>query len=279
MTEARPVIIHQPDTDAISPIVFDNPHSGYNETWLWDAFVDRLLANVPSTGIPVLETEVPRTIIDVNRAIDEIDPGIFKGEYWPYAHKMTANVRKGMGLIPFLIKRQDGTLVQAFNESTQLTVQEVRNRISEYYIPYYIALTDLINKAHQHHEIVTHFNFHSAPRQDGPANKDIIIGDLYGKSAGKPLTAFVREFMKAEGLSVGMNSPYPGGELIRTTAAPIAGRHSLQIEIARDLYMDQSSLTYDNLNGDKVRDMLTRFAAALQIFVKDQADTLRAPAP
>lgn len=279
MTEPRPVIIHQPDTDTISPIVFDNPHSGYNETWLWDAFVERLLSGVPATGIPVLETEVPRTVIDVNRAIDEIDPGIFKGEYWPYPHKMTANVRNGMGLIPFLLKRKDGTLVQAFNESTQLTVQEVRNRISEYYIPYHVALTNLIRDAYQHHGTVAHFNFHSSPRQDAPANKDIIIGDLYGKSAGKPLTAFVREFMKAEGLSVGMNSPYPGGEIIRSTAAPKEGRHSLQIEIARDLYMDQSSLTYDTANGDNVRDMLTRFAVALQVFVKDQADALRAPAP
>ena len=85
--------------------------------------------------------------------------------------------------------------------------------------------------------------------------------------------------MKREGLTVGMNSPYPGGELIRTTARPEEGRHSLQIEIARDLYMDQSSLTYDHLKGDRVRDTLTRFATELQIFVKSQAEAFKAPIP
>jgi N-formylglutamate deformylase len=259
-------------------VVFDNPHSAPSESWLWDAFVDRLLAGAPSTGTPVLETTISRTVIDTNRAISEIDPSIFQ-EPWPYPHRLTANVRKGMGLIPFLIKRPDGTLIQAFNEHAQLTVVEVKRRIEEYYLPYHNALNDLVNSAHQHHGISVHFNFHSVPRQDAPANKDIIIGDLYGKSAAKPLVAFVREFMKRENLSTGMNSPYPGGELIRATANPQQGRHSLQIEIARDIYMDQSSLTYDTVKGDQVRDMLTRFAAALQIFVKDQAETLKAPSP
>ena len=278
MTEQKPVIIHKPDTKTTSPIVFDNPHSGYNESWLWDAFIDRLLSNVPTTGIPVLETQIPRTTIDVNRAITEIDPSIFK-EYWPYPHKLTANVRKGMGLIPFLLKRQDGTLTQAFNEGAELTVSEVKRRIDDYYIPYYTALTTLMNNAYQHHDLAIHFNFHSVPRQGPPIHKDIIIGDLYGKSAAKPLVAFVKEFMKREGLTVGMNSPYPGGELIRTTARPEEGRHSLQIEIARDLYMDQSSLTYDHLKGDRVRDTLTRFATELQIFVKSQAEAFKAPIP
>lgn len=279
MNDPKPVIIHQPDTDAISPVVFDNPHSARSDTWLWDAFIDRLLTDVPTTGTPVLETQISRTTIDVNRAIAEIDPSIFNGAYWPFPHRLTANVRKGMGLIPFLLKRQDGTLVQAFNDNSQLTVQEVKRRIDEYYIPYYSALTHLMNKAHQHHDLAVHFNFHSVPRQDPPADKDIIIGDLYGKSAAKPLVDFVCGFMKRENLSVAMNSPYPGGELIKTTGLPHLGRHSLQIEIARDLYMDQSSLTYDLKKGPLVRDMMTRLAGELQHFVKDQAVALKAPAP
>jgi len=279
MSEPQPVIIHRNSAAPVSPVVFDNPHSARSDTWLWDAFIDRLLSDVAQTGIPVLETQIPRTTIDVNRAIAEIDPSVFKEGRWPYPHTMTANVRKGMGLIPFLLKRQDGTLVQAFNDKSQLTVQEVQRRISDYYVPYYSALTSLMNKAYQHHDMAVHFNFHSVPRQDPPVDKDIIIGDLHGRSAAKPLVDFVRAFMKGENLSVAMNSPYPGGELIRTTARPLRGRHSLQIEIARDLYMDQSSLTYDEVKGAQVRDMLTRFATALQIFVKDQADTLKAPRP
>ena len=274
MPEPRPVIIHQPAGPDVSPVIFDNPHSAPSESWLWDAFIDRLLAGVPATGVPVLETEIPRTVIDTNREITEIDPSVFQ-EPWPYPHRQTANVRKGMGLIPFLIKRPDGSLVQAFNESSHLTVTEVKKRIDEYYTPYHNTLTNLVNNARQHHDMSVHFNFHSIPRLDTPLDKDIIIGDLYGKAASPLLVKFVRDFMRREHLSVGMNTPYPGGALIRATANPKQGQHSLQIEIARDLYMDQSSLTYDPIKGNQVRDMLTRFATELQVFVRAQAIALR----
>lgn len=275
--EGNPALIHKPATTTTSAIVFDNPHSARNDSWLWDAYIDRLLADIPDTGIPVLETQIPRTVIDVNRAITEIDPAIFNGAYWPFQYQLTANVRRGMGLIPFLLKRHDGTLVQAFNTQSQLSVKEVKRRIDQYYIPYYSALTELVKEAHQTHNFAVHFNIHSTPRPEAPANADIIIGDLYGKSSALPLVEFIKEFMKKENLSLWMNSPYPGGELIRTTANPAQGYHSLQIEIARDLYMDQSSLTYDTTKAQHVRDVLTRLAQQLQIFVKDQSDKLKAP--
>jgi len=274
MTKPSPVIIHEPTGTAISPVVFDNPHNARSETLLWDAFMDRLLAGVPGAGIPVLETEISRTVIDTNREIAEIDPSGIQG-VWPYPFKINANVRRGLGLIPFLIKGMDGVLTSAFNKESQLTVTEVKRRIDEYYTPYYDALTKLVNTAHQHHGISVHFNFHSSPRLAAPCDWDIIIGDRYGKSAAPLLVEFVRDFMKRENLTVGINNPYPGGALIEKTADPANGRHSLQIEIARDLYMDQASLTYDVTKGDKVRDMLTRFAAKLQNFTLSQADALK----
>lgn len=270
----RPVIIHQPPGDLISPVVFDNPHSGYSESWLWDAFLDRLLADVPQVGVPVLETDVPRTIIDTNRDIDEIDPSVFQ-EPWPYSHKLTVNVRNGMGLIPYLIKRRDGTLIQAFNEHSQLTVSEVKRRIDEYYKPYYNALICLINQSQQQHGIAIHFNFHSTPRQGTPHHQDIILGNLKGKSCSPALLGFVQDFFKKEGLTTGLNKPYPGGALIRRTHNPEQGCHSLQIELARDLYMDQSSLTYDPHKGGHLKDTLTRLAKEVRQFSLTQADTLR----
>lgn len=269
----RPVIIHHPPNNVISPVVFDNPHSGYSETWLWDAFIDRLLAGAPLAGAHVLETDVPRTIIDTNRDIEEIDPSVFQ-EPWPYPHKLTANVRNGMGLIPYLIKRRDGTLVQAFNENSQLTVSEVKRRIEEYYKPYYDALTDLINKSLQHYGIVIHFNFHSTPRQDSPHHQDVILGNLKGKSCSPLLLNFVQDFFKKEGLTTGLNRPYPGGALIRKTHAPDQGRHSLQIELARDLYMDQSSLCFDPHKGGNLTTTLTRLATEARLFGMDQAIAL-----
>ncbi len=39
-----------------------------------------------------------------------------------------------------------------------------------------------------------------------------------------------------------MNDPYKGVELVRRHGRPEAGRHSLQIEIKRTLYMDEVTL-------------------------------------
>jgi N-formylglutamate amidohydrolase len=62
----------------------------------------------------------------------------------------------------------------------------------------------------------------------------------------------VRQFVRAQtlafqvltamGYRVTVNDPYKGVELIRAYSDPKAGRHSLQIEINKRLYMDENTL-------------------------------------
>ena len=44
------------------------------------------------------------------------------------------------------------------------------------------------------------------------------------------------------GYQVKVNDPYKGVELVRAYSDPKAGRHSLQIEINKRLYMDEATL-------------------------------------
>ena len=44
------------------------------------------------------------------------------------------------------------------------------------------------------------------------------------------------------GYQVKVNDPYKGVELVRAYSDPSAGRHSLQIEINKRLYMDETTL-------------------------------------
>jgi N-formylglutamate deformylase len=44
------------------------------------------------------------------------------------------------------------------------------------------------------------------------------------------------------GYAVKVNDPYKGVELVRAYSDPKAGRHSLQIEINKRLYMDEGTL-------------------------------------
>lgn len=80
----------------ISPLVCDSPHSGslYPADFNFscdlevlkqaeDNFVDDLIADAPHFGANLLVAHFPRSYIDTNRAICDIDPDILE-EPWPY---------------------------------------------------------------------------------------------------------------------------------------------------------------------------------------------------
>ena len=62
---------------------------------------------------------------------------------------------------------------------------------------------------------------------------------MLGTSAGAEFTALLREILEGEGFSVAMNKPFKGAELTEAYANPAIGRHSVQFEINRRLYMDE----------------------------------------
>ena len=71
------------------------------------------------------------------------------------------------------------------------------------------------------------------------------------------------------GYSVAINDPYKGVEIVRRYGRPAEGRHSLQIELNRRLYMDEATLepnsNYPNLQAD-----LERLVAAVGVYVRAQ---------
>jgi N-formylglutamate amidohydrolase len=67
---------------------------------------------------------------------------------------------------------------------------------------------------------------------------DIVLGDRDGTTCAPEFTAFVRDVLVGFGYGVKVNDPFKGVELVRAYADPAAGRHSLQLEINKRLYMD-----------------------------------------
>ena len=55
----------------------------------------------------------------------------------------------------------------------------------------------------------------------------------------------MRATLAGMGYRVKVNDPYKGVELVRAYSDPKAGRHSLQIEINKRLYMDEATLAED----------------------------------
>jgi N-formylglutamate amidohydrolase len=77
---------------------------------------------------------------------------------------------------------------------------------------------------------------------EGRARADIVLGDRDGTTCDPGFTEFVRATIAGFGYDVRVNDPYKGVELVRAYSDPRAGRHSLQIELNKRLYMDEATL-------------------------------------
>ena len=103
----------------------------------------------------------------------------------------------------------------------------------------------------------------------GRARDDFVLGDRDGTTCAAEFTATVAAALRDLGYQVAINDPYKGVEIVRRHGRPADGRHSLQIEINRRLYMDEETLApnagYARLEAD-----LDRLAAALAAFVRSR---------
>ncbi len=93
-----------------------------------------------------------------------------------------------------------------------------------------------------------HLDVHSMPsvgrvghRDSGEARPDIVISDCSGKSSSLEFKDLVVSVFKKQGFRVAYNWPYLGGRMVETYGRPSEGRHSLQVELNRSLYMDEKT--------------------------------------
>jgi N-formylglutamate amidohydrolase len=78
-------------------------------------------------------------------------------------------------------------------------------------------------------------------RDPGRSRADIVPGDRDGTSCAHGLSALLVEHFTAHGLRVARNDPYKGGFVTAHHGRPAEGRHAIQIEMRRDLYMDEAA--------------------------------------
>ena len=238
--------VHAPDGKWV-PLVVDSPHSGdacpagiepgLARRWRSsaDAFVDELFAGAPRHGATLLRALFPRAFIDVNRSPLDLDEAILE-EVWPEPLAPSDKARLGIGLIAS--RDASGPL-----HESKLRVADVRTRLDSYYWPYHRMLRRLLDAAHGSAGVVYHLDCHSMkPPATGRTlsrSLDFCLGDRDGSSAEKDFTQFVAGEIRDLGYHVEVNDPYKGVELVRRYSDPEKGRHSVQIEINRTLYMDE----------------------------------------
>jgi N-formylglutamate deformylase len=245
-----------PAHDAVPlPLVCDSPHSGTDYPPDFghaieraalrrseDTHVDALWQRVPAAGGTLVCARFPRSYIDPNRSEDDLDVSMI-GQPWPGdARPNPRALALGMGLV----WRRTPEHRDIYDR--MLGVAEVQNRIARYWRPYRAAVADAIASAAARDGGCWHLNLHSMPsnvyeRLGLPARPaaDVVLGDRHGSTCEAAFTRCVRQAFEAQGLSVALNDPYEGAELVRVHGDPARQRHSLQIEINRALYMDEAT--------------------------------------
>ncbi len=258
-----PCISHQAYTvflpeEQTVPLLFSSPHSGqlYSEDFLQqstlpllrlrsteDTFVDELFSISPQVGAVQLAATFPRCYVDPNRAIEEIDVTMFRGDVGYAANKASLRVKSGLGVIPRV--NLQGEAIYAGT----LPALEVAHRLENYYKPYHAMLKKLIQQTKKKFGFCLLIDCHSMPSVGGPIDEDkgqprvnFVLGDYYTKSCTPVLSHSVATFLRRQGFAVQFNMPYAGGFITQHYGDPAKNVHVLQIEVCRSLYMNEQTM-------------------------------------
>lgn len=264
-------VVSPPANVTAIPLVFDSPHSGrlypadfaYACSWerlrrAEDTDIDDLYSFVPALGATLVAAEFPRSYLDPNRRIEDVDTSIIEGA-WPHVVDHSPKTASGIGLIWRVL--DDNSPIYA----RKLSVAEVERRIAQCHVPYWAAVTAAVDNAFDRYGRVVHINCHSMPEVAGPISwvkpgtkfADVVLGDRDGTTCAPEFTRLLTDAFRAEGLSVAVNDPYKGVELVKRFGRPHENRHSIQIELNRKLYMNEATRER-NENYGKLQTLLER---------------------
>ncbi len=233
-------------------IVFSSPHSGskYFDWFLKqttldmlsirsseDAFVGEIFDSAPFFGSFLIESQIPRTILDLNRSKSDLDPRIIDN----YNTKnMNSRVASGLGVIPRLVGNGKNIY------KNKLSLAEVEYRINEFYEPYHHRLEWLLSKLKLDFGRALLLDCHSMPSEALTHKKnnydripEVILGDRFGMSCDSKIIDFLEAAFSEEGFNVSRNIPFSGGYITQVYGQPSKNIHAVQIEIRRSLYMDE----------------------------------------
>lgn len=288
MTSHPAFLRHDPAAPRV-PLVLDSPHSGtaYPDDFgarapleklrqAEDTYVDELFGSAPSVGATLLAACFPRAYIDPNRSLLDMDTALLEAP-WPGPAVPGRKTERGIGLIWRLLDTGEPIY------DRKLSIAEVTRRITNYHQPYQKAVKDALDETHARFGAVWHLNCHSMPAvsaavsEEGPGvpRPDFVLGDRDGSTCHAEFTHLVRDQLVHLGYAVKINDPYKGVELVRAFSDPGAGRHSLQIEVNRRLYMDErtreKSAGFATLSQD-----LHRLLVAIAAYAGERTPTARA---
>lgn len=244
--------LERPDEQTL-PLVVDVPHAG---EWIpddvrdemvigtkqlrrdLDLYVDRIWESAPDYGATLMVSNVSRYVVDLNRAADDVSPETVEGgkriDEDGYYQDRGVVWRQTTGKTPVM---DEPMSKKAFKE-----------RLDRFYHPYHEQLREEIDRIRSEFGYCVLIDAHSMPSRGrkghtdpGQKRAEIVPGDVNGESCDRTVRWMIEEHYRDAGFSVRSNEPYRGGWITRHYGQPKQGVHAIQIEVRRDLYMNEKS--------------------------------------
>jgi len=222
-----------------------------------DLYVDRLYRiGEPVEPPACVAARLSRFICDLNRDPDDVSATAVP------AHPAPRNT-DGRGFVWAV------TTVGTAALQRPLTLAEWQARAA-IHAAYHGAIAQALERARARFGFAILIDGHSMPsmgrqgHQDvGRRRADVVPGDRGGTSCSPLLSRHVGDHFQARGFSVAFNDPYKGGFITTHHGRPAAGVHAIQIELSRDLYMDEQSFAIKDAGFARLQQTLADLLASL----------------
>ena len=205
-----------------------------------DKYVDELYNARSELGLLSIHANFPRTYIDVNRHQHDLDITMLdSGEDW-YGRIQPTAAKTGTTLFWSKTKEKFNIYARKLNHT------ELKKRLAQCFVPYHQIMTYHIEKTYNNHGKVFILDCHSMTQFDSKLRgkkerPEIDIGNRFGMTCSSQFTECVADTYSRFGYDVKINGRFIGGEIVLRYGWPEINQHILQVEIRRDLYMDENS--------------------------------------
>jgi N-formylglutamate amidohydrolase len=215
-----------------------------------DWFVHQLYDFATALGIPILRARYSRWVIDLNRNPDS-SPLYHDGRV--ITGLCTATTFLGEPIY------QD--------ERAEVAPAEVARRRALYFDPYHQQLQALLDATRARFGQVLLWDCHSIRRRVPAINPepfpDLILGSADETSAAPALIAEALRELGSGPFNLSHNHPFKGGYITRHFGRPAEGQHALQLEMSKDLYLDDAEQAYQPVRAERMRAVLRPTLLAL----------------
>ncbi len=265
-----------------TPFFVSIPHSGEQVpaevSWLQglpevtlmrdvDRFVDKLYQeSLQQLAIPSIVTPWHRYVVDLNRKPDQYDATAVLGATEPAG-------QFSRGLHWSVTTHKEVLIPQPMS-------QELHEQLVEkYYKPFHESVQGMRKTMKQQLGVVYHLDLHSMPSvgtelhsDPGETRAEVVVSDFHGASAEPFYRDLVMESYQKAGFQVAYNWPYVGGGITQMYGEPASGFHTIQVELNRAQYMDETSKKLDPVKSSAMQKKLHKALQGVQQGLQEKAN-------